>query len=415
MSNSVTSFAGFLKTKYASRVVNTIPEGFGLQRAAGFSRATKIGKGFSQAVITKLEHGATYKGAGGGNFTLDSEVDGAISEATVDGAQMVLKSGIDYETLSKATAKGDVAYGSAADRLYQQMVLSARKRLEIEMWYGQSSEGLGIVDSTTASTIVLEARQWSPGMWVAMEGAKIEVFTSALTTQRTGTATISGVDVDNLTLTIDTLPTGTVATDRVFLKTNRTTSAWNSMLGLVPMGKKTSGTVFNIDVANSIWAPVQYDFGANEASFQRAQQMCEKSVVKGAEGTSCLWVPTEAWTDLLTEQANLRRYGGSHDGRIRMMKNGARGIEFFSASGTIEIKPTLYLMLGNAVLHPKNCLSRVGATDVTFQIPGMERPNVHVSDGSAGVTLRAYYNQALFSNKLGQIVVGSDLATSLHA
>ena len=48
---------------------------------------------------------------------------------------------------------------------------------------------------------------------------------------------------------------------------------------------------------------------------------------------------------------------------------------------------------------------RVGSTDVTFRVPGMDEPLMQVSDTTAGISLFAYYNQALYTNEPGQIVL----------
>src|SRR5690606_7187688 len=121
---TTSTWAGFLKTKYAQNVLNTIPEDLVLERDFKFSTAKQIGEQYSQAVITALENGFTYGAAGAGNFNLLDPSASSIEKALVNGSQGVLKSGVDYETLSKALKKGEVAYGSTFDQTLKNMVQS---------------------------------------------------------------------------------------------------------------------------------------------------------------------------------------------------------------------------------------------------------------------------------------------------
>lgn len=412
MSNTTTTFAGFLKTKYAQRLVNTVPEAFVLTRDAPFAQARKIGEQYQQAVITKLEQGGTYSAAGAGAFSLNAATAGQISKALVDSAQFVLKSAIDYETLSKAVSKGDIAYGSAADQLLKNMALSARKRLEIDLWAGQYSHGLGEIDTGYPSGQVIQITEatWAPGFWVGMEGAACEFYATGFGTKRTNTTTyaeIESVDIANRRITFDgtpAIPTDVVATDQVIFKGQRyDTSTWSSFKGLLAIGEQTSGNLFNIAVTNSIWGPEQYG-SVGSISFSVLQDAAVTSVVKGLDNGATVYVPVKAWADLLTEQAALRRYGGSFDGRTRLT-NGGRAIEFLSLTGTLEIKPSIYCPQGTAVIVPKDSLVRVGATDVTFKVPGMDQTMMQVSDTTAGVSLFCYYNQALFTAEPGQMTL----------
>lgn len=402
MSNTVTTFAGFLKTKYAQNLVNTIPESFILQRDAAFGRARRIGEQYQQAVITQLEQGATYSRGGQGAFALNASAAGSIEKAILDSAQFVMKSQIDYETLSKAITKGELAYGSSGDQLLKNMAMSTRKRLEIECWMGQAPDGIGVVDSTGASDIVITDATWAAGFWVGMEGSTIEIFDTTLGTLR-GSATVDGVDISTKTITLSALPGGTVATDVVFFKDQQEVGAKNSFLGLLGIAQTVTGTLFNIDTAKSIWKPESFAVGG-VLSFSILQDAIVTSVVKGLERGATVYVSTASWANLLTEQAALRRYGGDLDGRSTLI-NGGRAIEFHAATGRMEIKPSIYLQEGFAVICPSESLVRIGATDVTFKVPGMDETLLQVSDTTAGVSLFAYYNQAMFTAEPGQITL----------
>lgn len=414
MTNDVTTFAGFLKTKYATNLVNTIPEMYVLQRDAPFGRSRRIGEQYQQAVITRLEHGGTYSRTGQGPFALNAAAAGAIEKAIVNSSQFVLKSAIDYETLAKAVSKGELSYGTSGDQLLKNMALSTRKRLEVDLWHGQSPDGLGVVNAVAGAVYTISDASWAPGNWVAMEGAIIEAFDAALTTQRAGTPTLDVVDIANRQITVSAAHTGIVATDRVFYQSQRTPANWNSFLGLIGIASST-GTLFNISTtANSVWGPTDSNI-AGPLTFSVLQEQIVNSVVKGLMRGATCYVSTLQWSALLTEQAALRRYGGDFDGRIEFV-NGANAIRFWTSSGPLMIKPSIYCPDGRAFIVPgeadqgnAGALVRVGATDVTFQIPGMDEPLVHVGSTTAGVELFSYYNQAMFTAEPGQITMLSGL------
>jgi len=404
--NTVTTFAGFLKTRYADNLVNTIPEDYVLQRDFPFGRSRRIGEQYQQAVITRLEQGGTYSAGGAGAFALNDAVAGQISKAILDSSQFVLKSAIDYETLSKALSKGALAYGSSGDQLLRNMAMSTRKRLEIDLWMGQSTKGIGVIDTggVAGDVYTLTYDSWAPGFFIGMEGAIIELFTSALTTQRTGTPSLVAVDLSARTVEMSAAHTSAAATDVLFFETQRTTSAWNSFLGLHAMATTTSGNLFNIAVAsNSIWAPNSYAAGG-PLSFQKVQEAAVFSRMKGLSGRAIMYVSLDSWANLLTEQAALRRYGGTFEGRVTLV-NGGDAIEFHAVTGRVIIKPSFYCYSGNAYIVPKGKVFRIGAIDVSFQVPGMDLPLAHISESTAGIILFSYYNQAMFSNVPGQVTV----------
>jgi len=72
--NTVQTFRAFLKTKYASKVVNTLPTSFKAQRMAPFNKADSTGLRIEQPVIANMEQGATYRGPNAGAFDLNKPI-----------------------------------------------------------------------------------------------------------------------------------------------------------------------------------------------------------------------------------------------------------------------------------------------------------------------------------------------------
>jgi len=403
---NITQFAGFLKTNYARRVIDTVPDIYDMTKTMVFDDDHKVGEQFQQAVITQIEQGATYAASGAGPFSYNATVAGKIEKAIATGYQFALKSCVEFEVLAAAVNSGRLAYGSAADQIFKSMAMSARKRLEVSLALGQSSNGLGVVASTASTTdITFTDATWIPSMWIGMEQVVLEVFNSGLGTNR-GTCVLQSVNLATKTIVVDAFPGGTVATDRVFFKDQRDTGGWNEGLGLLPAALTTSGNVWNIAVTKSVWGPQQYAVGG-VLSFSVIQDVASKVLLKGyvngGGGEVSLWIPPASWVNLIDEQAALRRYGGTLGDRAELV-NGGAAIKFITATGPMMIKPYIYMPEGYAVMAPSKGLYRVGSTDVTFDVPGLRQPMVVVSSTQSGVDLICYYNQAFFTERLGQLV-----------
>ena len=416
------SFADFLKTKYAQNIVNTVPEQYVLQRDCSFGAAGKIGEQIHQAVITQLEHGGTYAAGGIGAFELNAAQAGSIDAATINSTQFMLKSIIDHETLAKAVAKGELAYGSSGDQLLKSMAMSARKRLEIDLWHGASVNGIGVAAGAEAGTnLTFDPASYAPGNYVGMEGAQLEVFQGTGHAIRANVNTITSVDIVTRSVTVaNTWSTALQANDVAYFGSTVADAGasnqrgggqkkigengFNTFEGLVKIAGYTSGdTLFNISTDKSVWKPEAYDVQTGVITFGDVQKAAVYSAIKGVDSTLCMYVSVDTWTKLMTDEADNRRYGGEFDGRVELI-NGGNAIKFWSSTGPIEIKPSIYCPLQEAYLCQKESMMRVGATDVTFKVPGMNEPLMVVSDTHSGVSLFCYYNQALFTATPGQIV-----------
>lgn len=409
--NDTSTFKGFLKTRYAKNLINTIPLNFVAQRDWMFKPSKRIGKEYHQAVRVKYENGATYSRAGQGAFTLNVAQSGLIEEAKVDAFQFMLKSQIDYETLHRATEKGELAYGSAGDELLRNMSQSSRKREEIDLWHGQSLDGIGVVESVDGgnNAFVIKSEHWVPGVWIGAEGAVINAFfqnATPLDSMRSGDMVVQSVDPLTRTITVDSLAGSLAQNDVILFKSQRTVSgspAWNSMAGALAIAGTSGGNLFGLSTSYSIWKPNQYNVGGI-LSFEKVQEALTLPIAKGLHGECTLYVSIYAWNDLMTEQAALRRFGGKFSGKVQF-DNGANELKFYYQLGVLRIKPTIYLPVSKALLVPSSDeynLCRVGTTDVTFKLP-IVGETVTVSETSAGITILSYWCQSLFTPVPGKL------------
>src|SRR5690606_27394572 len=227
-----------------------------------------------------------------------------------------------------------------------------------------------------------------------------------LDTMRSGDMVVTGVDPENRVITVNSKAGSLGQNDVILVKSQRDVSgtpAWNSMLGLLALAGTTTGTLFNINVSKSIWAPNQYAVGG-VLSFEKLQEALTRPISKGLTGDATCYTSIYSFVDLVTEQAALRRYGGSMSGRVTF-DNGANELRFHYQTGVLRIKPSIYCPVANAVIVPsksKYDLCRVGATDLTFDLPKFGKL-IQISDTVAGAHMMAYYSQSLFTAAPGRI------------
>jgi hypothetical protein len=415
--NALTTLDGLFKERFAPSLENAIPEIMDLQVRTKFYRDKRLGLLYRQPVILGREHGFSYIIQGDSNTslpTLATAIAGQIKPAQVVGFQHVGRSQIDYASLHEGEdlqQAFDNSFGVVARNLKD----SHHYRLEIDLLYGQDSNGLGTVSAATVGangTIVVTTAQWASGMWNGAEGALIGVLSSALTTSR-GTFTITAVDADARQITGDTIPAATVATDVLVFGDPagsvgmRSTSTWRAQVGLHKILNNTSGTIFNVSSTSfSLWRGNVFSAGSVDLTFEHILKSFAKASFKGATGQYVTYVNLTTFANMMSDQAALRRYDKADSPATYVV--GAKDITFYTQTGEIMIKGHPMVKEGFAYGFAPRLFKRVGATDITFdntRMEGFERGTnqffVTIPD-KPGVEIRSFDDQALFTESIGK-------------
>lgn len=336
-----------------------------------------------------LENGFSYGSSDEAAFALNAPANGTVKEAQIKGYQIVLRSAMSYNVLSRASSAGARAFESATKLVVANMIRSFGKRAEVQMLYGQ--RGLGVVGSVDALTIKLtiSTADWAAGIWSGMKGAEIEVRSSAGALR--GVATIAAVDLNGRALVLNAIPAGTVATDVLWYKG----AYGNEMVGLDKIISNT-GVLFNIDAAQyELWKGNTYDVGSAQLSFAKIQDAISLGVEKGLDSDVKVMVNPKTWANLLTEQAALRMYDSTY--KASEAENGSQSIKFHGQNGIIEIVPSIYIKEGVAYIVDDMDFLKVGSTDMTFNLPGAGPDQfLRQLENNAGVEMRLYSDFSLF-------------------
>lgn len=339
------------------------------------------------------EHGFTYAVDGDGAVTLNAAVAGNVKKARVQGCLIYLRSRLSYEDVMKASSAGAAAFESATGLVVDNMERSFAKRLELSFLYGQ--QGLGKVLTNTSGALVLTAASWSGGIWTGMKDCILEAWNSqaASATQHDGDLTISSVEHSTRTVTVTGTSSSVVADDHLYFKGARSSSAHKECAGLDKI-LTNSSTLFNIDAASfELWQATTRNISA-EISMLGVLNGISDATNKGLEESAVAWFNPSNWNKLNSDQAALRRFGAEITTNA---KNGTKAITYASTNGDTEIEAHPMLKNGDGMLvpNPEKRLVRVGASNITFRLPGFGETVFHHVTDTTSVELRAMSDQAI--------------------
>lgn len=416
MTVTASQLSGLFKEAYGDEVLQLVPDVALLVKLVPFVESEKeIGNLYHQPVIVNNEHGVTYAAQNAGAFTLKSAIPLTMKDAQVPGAQILLRSAMDYESAARAS-NNVKAFKKATSLLVQNMMESMRKRLEIACWYGADPDGLvqtssSVNASATTTTVTFATASWATGMWAGMESAKINFYKdsddSLVSSGDDAIFTITRVDPDLRTMLITGTATGISALDtailagacNVFFDGAKATE----MTGISKIIQNT-GTLFNVDAAAyNLWKGNNYNLSSAALSFGKAVQGLARAVGKGLDEKVDLFINPVTWGNLNTDLAALRRLDGSWSRTKNEL--GQEAIVYISQNGPIEIHSHSIIKEGDAFALPMKRVKRLGAVDATFKTPGLADDEffLHLSS-QAGFELRVYTDQHVFIEMPGRTV-----------
>ena len=389
--NTVGNLNGLFKEVYADKMKELIPDMVKLLNMIKFMpKDRQAGNLYHQPVVLGLEHGITFASSDDDAFALLPAIAGAIKDAQVKGSPAVLRSILGYSAASRAAQGGAQAFMDATKFVVGNMLRSMSKKIEIEMFYGQT--GYGVLSAAAGTLLTISAGEWAPGIWAGGENMPIEVRSSVGVLR--GSASIQSVDMSAKTITTDSAIVGAVATDIIWHKG----AYGNEFVGIHKIIDQTGlTTLFNIDVSASgynLFKGNKYDAQSGALSFTKLNQAVARSVEKGLESKITAFVNPRGWANMLSDQAALRKYDGSYS--KKKLENGTEALSFYSQNGEIEIIPSIYVKEGYAYLLSMEDFARVGSTDITFKRPGADGNFFRDLENASGYELRCYTDQAVF-------------------
>lgn len=261
----------------------------------------------------------------------------------------------------RAASGKEGAFEDATKFLISNMLRSFAKKIEAALFYGQMGYGT-VFDPPVGTTIKITPAEYAPGIWIGGENMPLEIRSADGLTVR-GTCNVTAVSISDRTITVDTLPVGTVATDVIWHKG----AYGNEMAGVHKIITNT-GSLFGINAGSySLWKGVTVSAGGTALSLATVEKAIAQAVNKGLDDDVTVLVNPKAWSDLLTEQAAKRMYDGSYN--AGQVQNGAKVIKFYGLNGTIDVVGSPFVKEGYAYVLCMADWKKIGSTDITFERP----------------------------------------------
>lgn len=400
---------GLFKEAYASDLVNLIPDESLLVKAIKFQgRDYLLGLNYNQPVIVRSEQGFTYSRPDNGAFNIVVPSSMKTQNAQLGAFQIIENSGISYEAVSRSNNVN--SFKEATALVMQDAMESFGRRIEIGLLYGQSATGLGTIGtstnvSATETTLSFATGQYSAGLWTPLEGASLDIYTSAGTALNTvGPMVVASINVVAKTINITgaaaditAIDTGTVVDGGYPRFYTAGTNGADEAVGLDKIMTNT-GLLFNINAATySLWKSNTYAVGG-ALTLAKIQAGVALAAQRGLSEDVSLYVNPSVWQQLSTEQVAYRQMDSSYS--AKKATNGFEVLEFFSQNGKISVYAHKYVKEGEAFLLPTDRAVRIGSTEVSFNIPGTDNGTVFIQNPTtAGFTFRLYSAQSLLVEK----------------
>jgi hypothetical protein len=407
---------GIFKKVYGPEVLDLVPDTDKIAKDIPFVSAEKQeGDSFNVPVTLTAETGATFN-VDGSAFDLNMPISNIEKNAAVSGTEFVLRSVISYAAMQKAlktkdSKAGARAFVNATKFKVENMIKSASFFREASLLYGggtAAASNLGVVSATTGSAstnlvCIFTAATFCHGLWAGKEGMECDFYAADGTNRSTAGTAAAGdsvfrvASVDPTTYTVNFTSHATnvgnvVAADQCFFAGSRV----KGMLGIDAM-VNTSGSVWGISNSTyNLWKPSSYDVNG-ALTFEAVLKGMRRPAALGYSGKMTLYCGTDSWQDLNQDQAALVRHVKDKSGGEVTM--GSESITYYGQTGEIEIKPHILIKRGEAFALPTDECMRVGATDITFEMPDGQGKIFRHLENKAGLEIRNYWLQGFFTNR----------------
>lgn len=381
------SLNAIFKNTYADKIETLMPDIAMLAKDIKFLEAEKQQGGtYIQPVKLAFSHGATY--AGPNTIpNLNAPITSTIRQAQVEAYQFYMREQISYDVAARATS-GKNAFISSMGYVVETMMESTMQKLEAEHLYGQNN--WGTVNAVTGNVLTIDLAEWGPGLWNGAEGMILDDYTAAGAFVKN--VTVISVNLDNHTITVDNAA-GVTATDVLYPKGER----GNGMAGVHTILSNT-GTLFGLNATSyNLWKASSYN-AAGTLTFNKLLKAASNPVVKGMAKKVKLYCNPNAFRDLVNEFESARQDYSNDVNRHRVERGTeSEGLMFHYQTGMMQIISHPMVKEGYAYGLSIADWRKVGATDITFKLPGQGDQFFSHMENTPAYELRCMSDYALFT------------------
>ena len=404
--NTPTTMAGWHKIVYADGIKPLEPENTPSMRRIPFKADKRIGKTYNMPFETSLEGGYTFGGTAGDDFTLNSAIAAEMQEAQLNSSEIVLNVRLSAKA-ARASLASEAAFGKATAFKMKSSVKSFNHVCETLNFYGQSTEGIGAISGTPATSgsdkiITISDASWAPLIWMGKKGFQLDAYTTGGSLVNTNAAlNILAVDLVAKTVKVSGNATdlGNLASTNVLVFRGAYSNAYAGF-DVISSGPTT---LFGITVANApdVMKGSQINVGG-PASLQHFIDAASIAADRGADGNLVAYIPTKLFGVLNGNENVLRRYDGSYS--RKKASTGVESLELTSGVTTTTFIPSGFIKDGQGFVVPEKECYRVGTTDITDRDPATGEVDWHRLEAKNASELRMWADFALFCERPSAVI-----------
>ncbi len=414
------TIVNIFKKVYADKIQKLVPEGYPLMENIEFQSRAKTGESYTENVILSNETGITLGGSAADVIDLNPARAGSVKQAVAVGYQSILTSYVPWGVLSRSAGGGEKAFVDGTKHIIKSNLSSHLHFSEVFGMYGQAAALLGYVSYATATyrgvslttgtgtvggvaftnginaaskAIMMAPGSFAAGIWVGMEGAVVKQMDSSAVV---ASGSLLSVDSENGILYVDFTPIAASSATSHRLCFDGQESA-KEAAGINKIINNT-GTLFGISAAStgySLWRGTTQALSNVLLTFNRLQTICAQAVNRGgAKGDYLVLVNPRSFANLVNNEAALKRH--NEEGQ-KEMQNGAESLKFHYAYGSMEIKPSRFCKEGEAYGIMKDSWVRGGSSDISFEVPGINKPVIFAAENSNTYIFRTFSDQFIMS------------------
>ncbi len=406
---TVSSLNGSFKQRHLPKLENLVTEDKQLVRFIPFEEGIKEGALFRQPVYLTQPHGITFA-ASDSAPTLVAPIAAQTKELSFDAYQMIMRERISYDAADRM-ASSDAAYITSTGDLPTWLRLAHLHYVELMLWYGQSSDGIGTIATSgiSGNVVTITVAQWAPQIWVGSENMRLDVYNS---TTFVRTVQVSSYDLDSGTITLDS--TASLAAGYAFHPAG---SYGNSFRGIDDIVTETTSQFGQNPTTYNLLKGISQTCSSGTLKFKTAMYGLAKARAKGLSKTAWLFLSEFSFPDLVdeVEAARTDPQRAGKEMRGTTIERGADAMTINSPNGKLVIQVSSYCKKGAAFgLVKDGSWSRYGTSDVTFRVPGSKDAEfyMHLQE-VAGYELRSWSNFANYTPRAGSNVKFTNIVNGI--
>lgn len=407
------------------KVTDHLPQDMPLAKAIPFNEKMKVGEKYVEGAILTNETGITFCGSDAEVVEINPAIAGVTKQVEVVPYSTVLPSVLPWAMVSRSVGGGAKAFFDVSKYIVKNNLRSHQRFAEIVRLYGQSASLLGYVSyatatyrgvafttgtgtlnsvafttgvNTTSKNILLAPGQFAAGIWVGMEGVRVNQVDS------TGAIVASGklvsVNAKYGYITVDFTPVAASSTTSHRLCFDGMESA-KEHIGAHKILATTAGTLFGINNTNySLFQPNYVsltDAGIGGLlTLPKFNEIIADAVNKGGlDGDLDVFVNPRTWSKIATQEAGLvvhQKAGGE-------AVNGFQSVTFWTQAGKATFRSHRAVKEGDAFCMHLPSWSRSGSAEVSFTVPGMPGEIIFPLQNQTGWAFRSFSDTYLFCHQ----------------